>query len=289
MPRKSNISSKSSIEMVSREKEMMMMISTKIVFRWWRDRLRRDEIVASLLFGTIPFVRHGRNSRRVNRDALSRIRHRPIRRYQSGRTVQCIPTKRTSIQSAFTEVKTDGRSLVQIERIDFLVRVVGFVRSPPWSPNVTRVRWLFVLGRETTSIWSSSGLSIPSSVCASVWTFFISTSHKNAPISSLSSLDWTVRVECRVSLSQWRSLSNLGGMLNFNCALMLILMLRKHITWLRTKGGNVLLPLDHHIDIHKTIGIIIMIETLLHTGAHLAYLGSDILLCPCVSEQFDSL
>jgi hypothetical protein len=67
-------------------------------------------------------------------------------------------------------------------------------------------------------------------------------------------------------------------MLNFNCALMLILMLRKHITWLRTKGGNVLLPLDHHIDIHKTIGMIIMIETLLHTVAHIAYLGSHLLL-----------
>ena len=67
-------------------------------------------------------------------------------------------------------------------------------------------------------------------------------------------------------------------MLNFNCALMLILMLRKHITWLRTKGGNVLLPLDHHIDIHKTIGMIILVETLLHTTAHLAYLGSCLLL-----------
>jgi hypothetical protein len=54
---------------------------------------------------------------------------------------------------------------------------------------------------------------------------------------------------------------------------MVVLMLRKHITWLRSKGGSVLLPLDHHIDIHKTIGIIIMIETALHTIAHLAYLG----------------
>lgn len=62
-------------------------------------------------------------------------------------------------------------------------------------------------------------------------------------------------------------------MLNFNCALMLVLMLRKHITWIRTKGGGVLLPLDHHIDIHKTIGIIILIETILHVAAHLAYLG----------------
>jgi hypothetical protein len=65
----------------------------------------------------------------------------------------------------------------------------------------------------------------------------------------------------------------LGGMLNFNCSLVLLLMLRKHITWLRTKGGNIMLPLDCHIDIHKIIGVIILIESLLHTTAHLAYLG----------------
>ncbi len=50
-------------------------------------------------------------------------------------------------------------------------------------------------------------------------------------------------------------------------------MLRKHITWLRTKGGSVILPLDYHIDIHKIVGIIILIESLLHIAAHLAYLG----------------
>ncbi|CAF1166761.1 unnamed protein product [Adineta ricciae] len=70
-----------------------------------------------------------------------------------------------------------------------------------------------------------------------------------------------------------------GGMLNFNCALMLVLMLRKHITWLRSKGGSVLLPLDNHIDIHKTIGIIIMIETALHTIAHFAYLYYVFYIC----------
>ena len=77
-----------------------------------------------------------------------------------------------------------------------------------------------------------------------------------------------------------------GGMLNFNCALMLVLMLRKHITWLRSKGGSVLLPLDNHIDIHKTIGIIIMIETALHTIAHFAYLCLYNLFGFLVFERF---
>lgn len=68
-------------------------------------------------------------------------------------------------------------------------------------------------------------------------------------------------------------------MLNFNCALMLVLMLRKHITWLRSKGGSILLPLDNHIDIHKTIGLIILVETALHTAAHLAYLAYVFQVC----------
>ncbi|CAF1293744.1 unnamed protein product [Adineta ricciae] len=70
-----------------------------------------------------------------------------------------------------------------------------------------------------------------------------------------------------------------GGLLNFNCALVLLLMLRKHITWLRTKGGGIILPLDHHIDIHKIIGIIILVESILHTAAHLAYLGHVFYVC----------
>lgn len=76
-------------------------------------------------------------------------------------------------------------------------------------------------------------------------------------------------------------------MLNFNCALMLVLMLRKHITWLRSKGVSILLPLDHHIDIHKNIGIIIMIETAFHTIAHLAYLGTDNRTLPLMSVSID--
>ena len=62
-------------------------------------------------------------------------------------------------------------------------------------------------------------------------------------------------------------------MLNFNCALIVLLMLRKHITWLRSKGGSAVLPLDNHINIHKIIGIVILVEAILHTAAHLTYLG----------------
>lgn len=60
-----------------------------------------------------------------------------------------------------------------------------------------------------------------------------------------------------------------GNSLNFNCSLILVLVLRKHLTWLRIKGGNSLLPIDEFIQIHKVIGIVILIETLIHTVAHL--------------------
>lgn len=60
-----------------------------------------------------------------------------------------------------------------------------------------------------------------------------------------------------------------GNGLNFNCALILGLVLRKHFTWLRSKGANKFLPLDDYIDLHKIVGIVILIETIIHTVAHL--------------------
>ena len=63
-----------------------------------------------------------------------------------------------------------------------------------------------------------------------------------------------------------------GNSLNFNCALIVMLMLRKHITWLRIKGGAAILPLDQSIEIHRIVGIVILVESLVHTLAHLVNL-----------------
>ena len=60
-----------------------------------------------------------------------------------------------------------------------------------------------------------------------------------------------------------------GNSLNFNCSLILVLVLRKHFTWLRIKGGTSVLPLDDFIDIHKKVGVIILIMATIHTIAHL--------------------
>lgn len=60
-----------------------------------------------------------------------------------------------------------------------------------------------------------------------------------------------------------------GLPLNFNCMLILMLMMRKSLTYLRLTFWNNFLPLDHNILFHKRVGIIIFILSIIHTGAHI--------------------
>ncbi|XP_023719097.1 NADPH oxidase 5 isoform X2 [Cryptotermes secundus] len=60
-----------------------------------------------------------------------------------------------------------------------------------------------------------------------------------------------------------------GQCLNFNCMFILVLMLRQCITFLRTHGFSVILPLDHHIYFHKLTGVTIIIQSIVHTIVHL--------------------
>lgn len=53
----------------------------------------------------------------------------------------------------------------------------------------------------------------------------------------------------------------------------LILMLRQCITFLRTHGFNSILPLDHHIYLHKMVGVTIGVMSVVHTVAHLLNFG----------------
>lgn len=46
-------------------------------------------------------------------------------------------------------------------------------------------------------------------------------------------------------------------------------MLRQCITFLRTRGFGAILPLDHHIYLHKVTGITISVLSLVHTVMHL--------------------
>lgn len=59
-----------------------------------------------------------------------------------------------------------------------------------------------------------------------------------------------------------------GLPLNFNCMLIMVLMLRKSITYLRMTFMNSILPLDHNILFHKRVGLMIGLLSAVHTGAH---------------------
>ena len=60
-----------------------------------------------------------------------------------------------------------------------------------------------------------------------------------------------------------------GKALLFNSALILVLVLRKTITLLARIGFSRILPLEHHIYIHKVTGIIIFVQAVFHSIAHL--------------------
>ena len=60
-----------------------------------------------------------------------------------------------------------------------------------------------------------------------------------------------------------------GQTLNFTSMFIFVLMLRNCITRMRQMGLGVILPLDQHIELHKVTGRLIVIYSLIHTGAHL--------------------
>lgn len=60
-----------------------------------------------------------------------------------------------------------------------------------------------------------------------------------------------------------------GQCLNFNCAWVLVLMLRQTLTFLRSRGCTAFLPIDHHIYLHKLTGVLIAVYSLVHTIMHL--------------------
>uniref|UniRef100_A0A7N6AHP9 NADPH oxidase, EF-hand calcium binding domain 5 n=1 Tax=Anabas testudineus TaxID=64144 RepID=A0A7N6AHP9_ANATE len=59
-----------------------------------------------------------------------------------------------------------------------------------------------------------------------------------------------------------------GQCLNFNCTFIMVLMLRRCLTWLRATWVVRLLPLDQNILLHQIVGYAILLFTLVHTAAH---------------------
>ncbi|KAM4661674.1 NADPH oxidase 5-like [Amazona ochrocephala] len=61
-----------------------------------------------------------------------------------------------------------------------------------------------------------------------------------------------------------------GQCLNFNCALLAVLMLRRSLTWLRATPLAKVLPLDQHILFHQIVGYVVLVLAAAHTGTHIA-------------------
>ncbi|NWH16002.1 NOX5 oxidase, partial [Grus americana] len=61
-----------------------------------------------------------------------------------------------------------------------------------------------------------------------------------------------------------------GQCLNFNCALLAVLMLRRCLTWLRATPIAKVVPLDQHVVFHQLVGYVVLALAALHTGAHVA-------------------
>ncbi|KAL0099174.1 hypothetical protein PUN28_020033 [Cardiocondyla obscurior] len=68
-----------------------------------------------------------------------------------------------------------------------------------------------------------------------------------------------------------------GQCLNFDCTFILILMLRQCLTFLRNHRFNSILPLDHHMYLHKITGILIGVFSIIHTLMHLINCGTVII------------
>ena len=56
--------------------------------------------------------------------------------------------------------------------------------------------------------------------------------------------------------------------LNFNCAFIVVLVMRKCLNFLRARALASLLPFDEAIDLHKLVGVVIALQSVGHTLAH---------------------
>ena len=61
--------------------------------------------------------------------------------------------------------------------------------------------------------------------------------------------------------------------LNFNSVFILVLMLKSCLTWLRSTWIGKYLPIDQHIQYHKSVAVMITILSILHFFGHLGRYG----------------
>lgn len=70
--------------------------------------------------------------------------------------------------------------------------------------------------------------------------------------------------------------ARIGGiLLNFNCALIIVLMLRHTASYIRMNTFlRKWIPVDDHIGAHRFVGYVIIVLSIVHTIAHMANFGT---------------
>ena len=58
--------------------------------------------------------------------------------------------------------------------------------------------------------------------------------------------------------------------------MVLVLMLRYSLTRIRNLGLSTILPLDHHVYLHKLTGVVILVLAWIHTLSHLINFGVNV-------------
>ncbi|NWZ55669.1 NOX5 oxidase, partial [Haliaeetus albicilla] len=87
----------------------------------------------------------------------------------------------------------------------------------------------------------------------------------------LNLLLFTLAALRHVGLGRWLAVARgCGQCLNFNCAFLAVLMLRRCLTWLRATPIANVLPLDQHVVFHQLVGYVVLMLAAVHTGAHIA-------------------
>jgi hypothetical protein len=78
-------------------------------------------------------------------------------------------------------------------------------------------------------------------------------------------------VQCQIYVEQNKAVivARVGGiLLDFNSAVIILLVMRRLVTWLRNSLFGRYLPIDDFIKFHKFIGVFILVLSLMHTVAH---------------------
>uniref|UniRef100_A0A8B9UXL9 NADPH oxidase 5 n=1 Tax=Anas zonorhyncha TaxID=75864 RepID=A0A8B9UXL9_9AVES len=129
------------------------------------------------------------------------------------------------------------------------ISAVSWLKPPPPPERSRRPRYL------TAAYWHNHGSQLA----------FL------GGYTSLNLLLFTLAALRHAGLGGWVAVARgCGQCLNFNCAFIAVLMLRRCLSWLRATPVAQVLPLDHSVGLHQLVGYVVLALGAVHTGAHVA-------------------